>query len=346
MYVIVILMFALPFLGHGEYKSQSRNTESYAYHCEYPPVQIFFAAYIPSRNDAENGTSNEENNDATHETRYAHLTISEWVQDIIALALAIITSIYVGITAGMSKKISRQADIMELQAHNAAEQVIAAQGSNNRISHQISLMQVANDQTKIMIEETRANADAARDSAKTALLNARAIINAERPWLFIEIKTIADPRDMPGITPKSMAFSVKFKNWGKTPAEIVGFDHHPDCRDNTDDLPLPPTYSLDGEVMAHTRMVPPGETWCPPEDYFRPDTFLVGDQWTEIRHSKKRFIYWGRIQYRDLIEESKTIHELKRDGPVTIHETCFCYFWSPRLNEFLITGPLGYNKHS
>lgn len=194
-------------------------------------------------------------------------------------------------------------------------------------------------------KSVRKAADAAKDSADAALLNAKSIINSERPWLFIEIKTTAEPSIPVGEVPKYMGFSVSFRNWGKTPAEVVSFDQHLDCRENLDDLPSPPEYFLKGRVMVHTRMVPPGQVWChPSESHFSPESSLVGDQWNEIRNSRQRFIYWGRIQYRDLIEESKTIHELKEVG--TIHETCFCYFWSPRLNEFLICGPLGYNKHT
>lgn len=194
---------------------------------------------------------------------------------------------------------------------------------------------------------TERAAQSAKESSDAALLNAKAIINAERPWLFIEIKTTAHPPVHPGVVPEHMNFCVNFRNWGKTPAEVVGFDQHLDCTKDTMDLPSPPGYSLEGQVMVHTRMVPPGESWeNPGEPCFSPHTFLVDDQWKDIRNSQKRFMYWGRIQYRDLIEESKTIHELKKDRPITIHETCFCYFWSPPLNEFLVAGPVGYNGHT
>lgn len=193
-------------------------------------------------------------------------------------------------------------------------------------------------------ENGRAAMEAAKQSADAAVLNAQAIINSERPWLFINIVTFPANADEHGI-PEHLGFSVTFRNHGKTPAEIVGFDQHPDCCKDTDDLPFPPKYSLEGHVMLHTRMVPPAETWRDPgESSLWPEQFLLSDDWNDIRVSRKRFIYWGRLQYRDLIEDSKTIHELAKVG--TIHETCFCYFWSPRKNEFLICGPLGYNKHT
>lgn len=191
---------------------------------------------------------------------------------------------------------------------------------------------------------SRKSANAARDAALAAKTSSQAMINSDRPWLFIKITTSDTDTDQNGII-EHLGFSVSFQNYGKTPAEVVAFDQHPDCRNDTSDLPFQPAYSLEGHVMVHTRMVPPGETWQDPgERFFYVEDFLLGDDWKEIRSSRKRFIYWGRIQYRDLIEESKTIHELKEVG--TIHETCFCYFWSPARNEFLLCGPLGYNKHT
>lgn len=186
-------------------------------------------------------------------------------------------------------------------------------------------------------------AGAAKANAEAALLNARAIINSERPWLFIDIKTSNAKTDENG-TFQSLGFNVSFRNWGKTPAEIINFDQHTECRDDCENLPTPAKYRLEGHVWAHTRMVPAGEAWRDAESHFFATSFLLPDQWKDVQGSRKRFLYWGRLQYRDLIENTKTIHELKNLG--TVHETCFCYFWSPSLNEFLICGPWGYNKHS
>jgi hypothetical protein len=52
------------------------------------------------------------------------------------------------------------------------------------------------------------------------------------------------------------------------------------------------------------------------------------------------------LRYRDLIEQPQTIHAPRNEEVRGIHETCFCYFYSPRLYDFLITGPYGYNKHT
>lgn len=270
-----------------------------------------------------------------------------------------LTAIYVGATIYYAvithitfATIERQRESSERQFK---EQLAAL---NNQIAEMktargetIGQMQAAGEQTKELITQAadqvaqlKTLADATARTSVSALAHAEAVINAARPWMFIEITTRAF-REIPGEPPESIAFSVKFTNHGKTPAEIVNFDQHPDCRNSTDDLPVPPKYSMAGHVMVHTRMVPPGGEFVPPgEPVFIPDQFFVAEQWKDIRNSSRRLIYWGRLQYRDLIEDAKTIHEL--DKVKVIHETCFCYFWSPRLNEFLITGPLGYNKHT
>jgi hypothetical protein len=243
-------------------------------------------------------------------------------------------------------------------AQAASRNAKAAEGQVNAMNDQIAQMESAGVQTKQLIdhaasqvaqlalaaEAAKAQADATSKVAVVALADAQRIINSERPWMFIDIKTRALTAHIPGEPPESIGFSVKFTNYGKTPAEIINFDQHVDCG-QPDELPVPPAYTLEGHAWAHTRMVPPGGEWSDSgEPSFIPSHFLVGDQWKDIRNSRQRLIYWGRLQYRDLIEESTTIHELKKVG--TIHETCFCYFWSPRMNEFFVIGPLGYNKHT
>jgi hypothetical protein len=237
------------------------------------------------------------------------------------------------------------------QAREMRHQRIVMRGQLGTMRRQLREMQTTGEQTAQIIEQAKKQVtelhgatEAAIANAHASLANWEAIKNSERPWLFISIKTTPARYDGSGLQ-DNLGFSVSFCNYGKTPAEIVSFEQHPDCRDSTDDLPWPPKYSEEGRVMAHTRMVPAGETWLDQgESFFQPQTFLMNDQWKDIQRSRKRLVYWGRLRYRDLIEEPKTIHELKE--LCAIHDTCFCYFWSPSLNEFLICGLVGYNKHT
>jgi len=152
----------------------------------------------------------------------------------------------------------------------------------------------------------------AADSASAALLSAQAVINSERPWLFIEIVTVpanADNNDIP----EHLGFSVRFRNRGKTPAEVVSFDQHPDCCRGTDDLPSPPKYCLDGQVMVHTRLVPPGETWCDPgESSLWPDQFLLANDWKDIRSSRKRFVYGAGFNTATLLRSPRLFTRWKK----------------------------------
>lgn len=193
-------------------------------------------------------------------------------------------------------------------------------------------------------EETAKATQAMRDSlplqkssADAALLNAKAVINAERPWMFIEINHVGGAGQM---------FEMIFTNQGRTPAEVVGFEMELECRKSTDDFQSPAQYANEGAVMVSTRLIAPGKPFTPPGEptINLPDNFIP-EQWADIRSSRRRAVCWGRLLYRDLIEVPATIHVAGKDYG-TLHETCFCYFWSPALNEFLITGPLGYNKHT
>lgn len=183
---------------------------------------------------------------------------------------------------------------------------------------------------------------AAEKSAQAALLSVETMRNAERPWMFIEIEKLEQTISQ-GDQP---IFTVKFVNQGRTPAEVVSLDFHLDSRNGIDDFPIPPTYLNGGFSMVSTRMIAPGRPFAlPGEPYINlPDNY-TSETWDEIKRSQRRATCWGKLVYRDLIKRPASIHVAGNDHGI-LHETCFCYFWSPRLNEFLITGPLGYNKHT
>lgn len=196
-------------------------------------------------------------------------------------------------------------------------------------------------------EETAKATKAMRDSlplqkeaADAALKNAQAVINSERPWLLLEIKFAEG---------YGTAFTISFRNFGRTPAEVVGFCQHLEPGETGNDLGLPPEpkYYDEGEALKHTRIVAQGRRWTNPGEggFVLPQNFIA-DQWKDIQESKIRAVYWGRLRYRDLIEQPRTIHELEKPDQAIIHETCFCYWWSPRVQDFIIGGPEGYNKHT
>ena len=193
-------------------------------------------------------------------------------------------------------------------------------------------------------KETARAAKATEDAATAAKINSQAIINSEHPWMFIDIK-VAESRQNFGQPPEHLAFHVSFKNWGKTPAEVVSFEYHPSCARDLDEMVCPPKYQMEGRIDVHTRMVPSGEVWRDTAaNFFNAADFVLPGDWQEIRQSKKWLVFWGRLQYRDLIEDSRTI--LKVKSGFFLHQTCFCYCWSPLLNTFLMGGYPGYNDHT
>lgn len=163
-----------------------------------------------------------------------------------------------------------------------------------------------------------------RKTADAALLNAEAVISAERAWVFSKMEKLGREH-----------FILKVSNNGKTPAEIIDIKQQETWTDLTDiekrELPIPPNYGLDTRFVQPRIIVPGGS--------FIYDTTVLGqvlpeDVLEEFRRSKKRYFIYGRIQYKDLIDRAK------------VRETGFCYFWSPLLDEFLIGGPSEYTYYT
>jgi hypothetical protein len=193
------------------------------------------------------------------------------------------------------------------------------------------------------VKATNDGVEATRKSADAALLNAQAMINSERPWMLIEVKA----------GNSQGTFTVSFRNCGRTPAEVVSFCQHLECRkrDNDFGLPASPDYWDEAQLFKYTRMVAPQGVWFNPNDsYFVIDQNVTTEQWRDITNSRQRAVYWGRLRYRDMIEFPKTAHQLTTEEAVSlprvIHETCFCYWWSPALNDLPVGGPLAYNKNT
>lgn len=68
----------------------------------------------------------------------------------------------------------------------------------------------------VQTKQIRISANAARDAAIAAKASSQAIVNSERPWLFIEIKT-GPVAITAGQVPEHLSFTIGFRNCGKTP---------------------------------------------------------------------------------------------------------------------------------
>jgi hypothetical protein len=103
-----------------------------------------------------------------------------------------------------------------------------------KISRQVDLM---NRQTVVAI----ASAKSARVSADAALLNAQAVINAERARILFETGRRLDDSTFKGVA----TFTIFAVNRGKVPAEIINYGKAAEiCITPTNTLPPEPKYQL------------------------------------------------------------------------------------------------------
>lgn len=81
-------------------------------------------------------------------------------------------------------------------------------------------------------------AKSGREAAEAALLNAQAVINIERPWIFATVKKgNAQPTDE---NPEgAVQFKVHIENKGRTPAEIISYTDMPDVILGWDEREIP-----------------------------------------------------------------------------------------------------------
>ncbi len=172
-----------------------------------------------------------------------------------------------------------------------------------------------------------------RKAAQAALLNARAVINGERPWLvvrpFIEKKE----------NPKLCLFGCK--NQGITPAKIISASARHDFVNSLDDLRqrLPdyssPTTLPDLRLIVHTDSFRIGHG-VDPESLSRATSNV-----DLVNESRKFLVYYGNVVYRDVLYP-----ESESEG---LHETRWCFVYLPHKEgdiKFEQTGPEEYNRYT
>jgi hypothetical protein len=180
-------------------------------------------------------------------------------------------------------------------------------------------------QAKKTAEATKAMQDSLphqKSAADAALLNAQAVINAERSWI--------------GIVPmKFGAGQWRFEatNHGKTPAELVSFC----CRfeiNLINGLTEPPLYK--DRVETYKRFAFPNS----PEPT-RVGVMLINSlldacaEKEQVMSGAKTFVIIGRVVYYDVLH--------KVDPP---HETRYCYGWNVADDTLFSMGPSSYHGHT
>jgi hypothetical protein len=222
-----------------------------------------------------------------------------------------------------SKLMKTHADHLKSLADAAESNTIAAGGQLKAMQDQIGQMESSGKQTDKIIEATQKSADA-------ALLNAQAVMNAQRAWILVEAKRWDNPK----------GFYFEAVNKGDTPAEILSaYVEHEFVQGVPDDLRIPPHYH-------HPVLIP-----------VRGDNFLVRDEeWALVppadpeswidHHGKREAVmnaseflcFYGEVNYRDTLRSA--------DDKAGIHYTRWCFVYDVFLKIMVASGPQQYRAKS
>lgn len=134
-------------------------------------------------------------------------------------------------------------------------------------------------------------------------LTRRVLHSAERPWLTAEIDMPA-PRELSTDT----AIRVVIANAGRSPAVGVSGEIAAAVADNDVPFPEAPKFPNYDQRASTATLAPSQRSWL--TKGLTPETVLQHRQ-----HGKRLYVY-GRIKYRDSLEDDT-------------HQTTFCYFLEP-----------------
>jgi hypothetical protein len=164
---------------------------------------------------------------------------------------------------------------------------------------------------------------AGEDAANAALLNAQALINAERPWLMVEAC------GFPSIT-------LKMVNKGRTPAQLIWYSKVPSVCDHlTGELMGEPHYGkyydeVGVQIMNVPMIFPDGE--MPAGEYSV--TALqqeFPERWKEICAKKRQLHLYSAIKYKGPLSED-------------VYVTKYCFL--VKSTGAVMSGDPGYNDHT
>lgn len=183
-------------------------------------------------------------------------------------------------------------------------------------------------QTRALEEATRSIAD----HAQAALLNAQAIVDAERPWLLIGVEPSYSVKD---------GFNVTVSNRGRMPAQIVATLSQTTIAVDEALLPKRPEY--DGAKPAPplvSTILVPGESMSI-KTFSRDEVAAVcgsNERLKRVEEWEEKIFLYGKVIYRDLIARSGQQN----------YETAWCcwYIHGRQKSGMTIAGPPEYNVHT
>lgn len=167
--------------------------------------------------------------------------------------------------------------------------------------------------------------EAAIANGHAALANWEAVVNSERPWVFVEPGKLTQRND-----PWNTRIEIHARNKGRTPAEVIaancvetwlpyGHTFVGEAQYGDDELTLPRYLVTDGEpLMVH----------------YLDTSAVASQQRADAIQRDLRLYVIGRVVYRDLISGER-------------HETRLCFFFSTVPGHGLVrAGPRSYNLHT
>jgi hypothetical protein len=169
---------------------------------------------------------------------------------------------------------------------------------------------------------------ATESASKAALLNARAVINAERSWLVVG--TFLDKED-----PEVVRFGCR--NQGRTPAKVISLSARPCFVKSPTDLDVPPDYSSPA-VLPDLNIIVNADSF--PIDHGVNARKFIQDKGKKdlIESSREYLVYYGNVIYRDTLYDESS--------PAGLHETRWCFFYQPYEKKFRRCGPEQYNRYT
>lgn len=175
-------------------------------------------------------------------------------------------------------------------------------------------------------------ANAAQASANAALINAQAMVDAERPWLVVTIESAPNVEN---------GFTVTATNRGRSPAQIVATAEQLRITVDESGLPAKPEY---GNREPKPPMVPiillHGETTAL-KSFSRADARELcesDEQFERIENWEEKIFLYGRAIYKDLAAPP--------DKPNHQTDWCAWYIHGRQRSGLVIGGPPAYNMHT
>lgn len=177
-----------------------------------------------------------------------------------------------------------------------------------------------------------------KSAADAALLNAQAVINAERPWIVVTARRSKDQEE----------FTVWGDVQGRTPAKIVSgwgdFVTVPNTESQgVDNLPDEPVYKKDGTtVLPYEMLAVQGQ--FPFSIYVLNIATRIKPQielWKRIDTFEEVLFMFGKLVYTDILTKDA-------GGEPIEHETRWCFQYIPSKPEGMVTkgGKPTYNRYS